>query len=295
MNHSAQTFSSFGDFYRSAYGDTIQASRSGGQIGVSQIRTRQEAGDWSDAPNPDLVIALVSHEEVCGLVDCGGGKSWASYCTGSFALIPPNCATTFMLDRPHRLLATSIPYSSLLAASGSESGLPADGDFGQLHVKVNNDKEIAQSVYRLWRVLQGQDRAAGLAADGLVLTLAAKLLGLATAKDSSGKHTQLSRWQLQRIREYVSEHLAADIKLSDLAACTGQSIYHFARSFKASTGVTPHRYVIAKRIAAAKDWLTESERSITEIAIECGFSSSQHFATAFKAELGITPSQFRQS
>jgi len=69
----------------------------------------------------------------------------------------------------------------------------------------------------------------------------------------------------------------------------------FPRAFHESTGDTPLCYVQAVQIEEAKRLLVDSGRSITEIALDCGFSDAQHFATAFHKNAGMTPSAFRRS
>jgi len=60
----------------------------------------------------------------------------------------------------------------------------------------------------------------------------------------------LDRTTLKRVSTYIEEHLAEDLALAELAAVTSLSPYHFARLFKASTGVSPHQYVIQRRMSA---------------------------------------------
>jgi methylphosphotriester-DNA--protein-cysteine methyltransferase len=70
------------------------------------------------------------------------------------------------------------------------------------------------------------------------------------------------------------------------------SPYHFARAFKQSFGVPPHRYHIERRIARAKELLSGS--SVTEVAMAVGFAETSSFSTAFRRATGFTPSEFRR-
>lgn len=100
--------------------------------------------------------------------------------------------------------------------------------------------------------------------------------------------------KLRHAIEYLHDHLGDVISLTDLAAIADLSPYHFARSFKASVGVSPHRYLTEMRLEKARLLLTTTNRAVTEIALSLGFDTSSHFATAFRSHVGVTPSAFRQ-
>jgi AraC-like DNA-binding protein len=105
----------------------------------------------------------------------------------------------------------------------------------------------------------------------------------------------LSPGAVRRVREYVEAHMSENIDLAALAAVAGLSVYHFAREFKRSTGVTPHDYLVGKRIERAQDMLARTAYSLTEIAIAAGFSDQSHLARHFRQIVGSTPREFRWS
>ena len=79
-----------------------------------------------------------------------------------------------------------------------------------------------------------------------------------------------------------------------MAAAARLSAYHFARQFKAATGLPPQRYVIAHRVERAKHLLREgTDLSLAEIAARAGFSDQSQFCQHFKRLVGVTPGQFR--
>jgi AraC family transcriptional regulator len=98
---------------------------------------------------------------------------------------------------------------------------------------------------------------------------------------------------LQRVREYVAAHLASAIRLQRLAALAGLSPFHFSRAFKASTGLSPHAYVLYCRVAEAKRLLSRTTLAVADIAERTGFSSPGQLSTRFRAATGTTPSAFR--
>ena len=83
--------------------------------------------------------------------------------------------------------------------------------------------------------------------------------------------------------------------LFELARIANLSPHPFATVFKASTGVSPHRYVIERRIDRARDLLRQDEKTISEIAYAVGLSSQSHLTANFRRTTGVTPRKFRQS
>lgn len=101
---------------------------------------------------------------------------------------------------------------------------------------------------------------------------------------------------LERVRAHVEERLAGPLSLEDLAAVAGMSLFHFCRMFREHLQVTPHRYILAQRMAHARRLLwAHRERSVLEIALACGFQSPSHFAAQFKKHTGKTPLQWQRS
>ncbi len=105
----------------------------------------------------------------------------------------------------------------------------------------------------------------------------------------------LAPWQLRRVIDYIEHHLDQALPLNDLARLVELSDFHFARMFKQSTGAAPHRYVMQRRLHRARELLTHSKLSATDIALTCGFSSASHFSNRFRAETGYSPSVFRRN
>jgi AraC-like DNA-binding protein len=100
---------------------------------------------------------------------------------------------------------------------------------------------------------------------------------------------------MRRVREHVEVHLGEGMDLAELAGVAGLSVYHFARAFKQSIGVTPHCYLVHRRIERAREMLARSELPLSEIALAAGFSDQSHLARHFRRMLGMTPGQFRWS
>ena len=100
---------------------------------------------------------------------------------------------------------------------------------------------------------------------------------------------------MRRIQEYVDAHLSEHVDLPVLAGIAGLSVFHFAREFKRTAGVTPHYYVLNKRVERAKTLLSRSDLSLSEIAFASGFSDQSHLTRRFRQIFGATPGEVRWS
>jgi AraC family transcriptional regulator len=100
--------------------------------------------------------------------------------------------------------------------------------------------------------------------------------------------------RLRRVEAFLMEHLADDIGLDDLAAIADLSAKHFARAFRQSTGLPPHRWLIERRIDRAKALLSFGDDSLADVAVTCGFADQSHFTAAFRKIVGTTPGSFRR-
>ena len=104
----------------------------------------------------------------------------------------------------------------------------------------------------------------------------------------------LSPYVLRNVCDYIDAHLAEPLTLTVLAQQAALSEYHFARMFAITMSIPPHHYVMQRRLQRAKQLLTKSQFSMTDIAYQCGFSSASHLSQRIKRDIGITPTAFRQ-
>jgi len=104
----------------------------------------------------------------------------------------------------------------------------------------------------------------------------------------------ISPSSLKRVKEYVGDHLRDPISLDDLAGLAGYSRFHFARGFRAATGLPPYAYILRARIALACNLLSDNDLPVHAIATHSGFTSHPQFASRFRQLTGISPSLFRR-
>jgi AraC family transcriptional regulator len=137
-----------------------------------------------------------------------------------------------------------------------------------------------------------------LAAESLANVLAVHLIRHASAPRPAARRTYgaLPQGKLRAVVGYIEGHLDAGLTLEQMAAAAHLSPCHFARRFKAATGLPPHQYVLARRVERAKQLLQQDrDLSLAEVAACAGFSDQSQFSHHFKRVVGVTPGQFRRS
>lgn len=148
--------------------------------------------------------------------------------------------------------------------------------------------EIARSI--------DPDPPSRLYIDQMMRSLALRLVALHQRRmERRPERGGLAPWQVRRVQEFIAAHLGEDIGLSEIAAISGLSQFHFARAFKKTVGVPPYLYQRRRRLEKARTLLADPSLSVIEVGLSVGFDSPQAFARAFRREVGCTPSAYRRS
>jgi AraC-like DNA-binding protein len=114
-------------------------------------------------------------------------------------------------------------------------------------------------------------------------------------RSPASQHGMLARWQINRVRAFIDEHLTDCIRVSDLSALARSSPSYFSAAFKRTFGISPHAYLMKRRISMAVEQMLGSEAPLSEIAMNCGFADQAHFSRQFRRTLGSTPSNWRRA
>lgn len=99
--------------------------------------------------------------------------------------------------------------------------------------------------------------------------------------------------RMRRLRDFIFENLSENLRLDQLAYVVGQTVHQMLVSFRATFGRTPWQYIIHERLRIAQRLLSATDKDITTIAFEAGFSSHSHLTRLFRQHLGCTPRAFR--
>jgi AraC family transcriptional regulator len=104
----------------------------------------------------------------------------------------------------------------------------------------------------------------------------------------------LAPWQLRLARDTINSRLEGELSWEQLAHECRLSVNHFAKAFARSTGISPHRWLMQRRVDVAKDLMLSTDTSLVEISLKCGFSDQSHFTRVFAEATGETPGRWRQ-
>ncbi len=136
-----------------------------------------------------------------------------------------------------------------------------------------------------------------LQGDDLELEHFASVLLDRFASVRDNRYLKPSNWmtekRLRRVDEIIWAGLAANILVADLARELGLSPGYFSRAFRAATGRSPQQHIIDHRLRHARTLIASTRMPLTDVAMQCGFSSHAHMSTHFRRWLGVAPSDLR--
>ncbi|WBV41565.1 helix-turn-helix domain-containing protein [Pseudoroseomonas cervicalis] len=104
----------------------------------------------------------------------------------------------------------------------------------------------------------------------------------------------LAPWQAVKVLRHIEAHLAEALSVAQLAALVGLSAGYFSRAFRASQSLSPHAFILQRRLARAQLLMLASSRGLSDIALECGFCDQPHLTRRFRHALGMSPAAWRR-
>lgn len=115
-------------------------------------------------------------------------------------------------------------------------------------------------------------------------------------RNSNNRGVVYGMWsrKLARVLGYIEENLSGPLGYDVLCQIGALSRSRFGLAFRESMGMTPHRYIVMRRVEKAKFLLIETEMPVAEVAISVGFSSQSHLSSCFRSLTGTTPSHYRR-
>ena len=211
--------------------------------------------------------------------------------TSSLQIMPAAASPRAYFREPIEMLHLYFPHDHL-----ADIASVAPGALELKDPLAKFDPDISNTCHRLARELATDCSMSQLHFDALTTSI-----GVQIVRRWSNRGTKAAAFRgglpparLRRVEEFLMTHLADDVGLDTLAAIAELSPKHFARAFRQSTGMPPHRWVIERRIDRAKAQLRTSDLGLAEIALACGFADQSHFTATFRKLAGTTPGGYRQ-
>ncbi|MEB3357062.1 MAG: AraC family transcriptional regulator [Synechococcales bacterium] len=221
------------------------------------------------------------------------------YRQGDLCITPAGIPSGYRVEGDDHYLYVQV--SSAFLQQVAEEALDLDPD----RVEVMPAFQVRNSqLEQLLRLLQTELHQGGRMGRLYVESLANALVVnlLQDHATSQSRVTQVTQYEgglggrkLLQVTRYIDNALDQDIKLADLAQLAGMSQSHFSRLFKQSMGLPPYQYLLQRRVERAKHLLKNTDQSLVEIALACGFDSHSHFSKQFRQITGTTPKIYRAS
>jgi len=184
----------------------------------------------------------------------------------------------------------------------SDAALMVSADRAYGDVELRPSRKFADARLSALVAIVHSEMAAGFPSGRLFLDSLEQAMAVALVRDHAVRHRPVQRYRgglgaarLRRIKEFVRANVEEDVSLDEMAQSVGLSTAHFARMFRASTGETPHQFVLRQRVERAKAMLRATDVRVLDVAVACGFKTQQHFAQVFRSVCGVSPTDYRQT
>jgi AraC family transcriptional regulator len=105
----------------------------------------------------------------------------------------------------------------------------------------------------------------------------------------------LAPWQVSQSKNYIERNLSNTIKIRDIAHMVGLSGSYFFQAFRCTVGITPHTYIVQRRVECAQRMILLTDRKLSDIALECGLSDQSHLTRLFRSVVGVSPGVWRRT
>jgi AraC family transcriptional regulator len=211
----------------------------------------------------------------------------------SLSLVKAGVRSDVELDGDIEILQVFLPPDCLAELSAEIIGWPTQ----PLIDGWVFDRRLEDLTMRACRASMSRHPAAYAAAEALALEVAEHLIRTYAASGptlvETPHHGGISPHRLRHLIEYIESHLNCELSLGALAGEVHLSPYHFLRAFRVATGVTPHQWLMRRRIARAKQLLAHSELPLSMIAAEVGYSSQSALTAVFSKIVGKSPARWR--
>lgn len=233
-------------------------------------------------------------------LNTGGGPIWRDNETipsqvGSVALQPFEGAL-WRFEHPVSFVQLYVPFALLRTVSESLFSRELAHDDLRMPSSLVDDKLC--SAVRSVRYGLSLIEPTNLILDSWALILSEILVRHFSSH--AGTHPRTSSGKIPArgialVVDYIEASIDRDLDLASLASVASMSIYHFARRFRETIGMSPHAYVLCRRIRRAQEMLNHGRSNLVQVSEACGFSSQAHLTAVFRRNLGVTPGEYRRA
>ncbi len=252
------------------------------------------AGDMSRPALPYIVLYqdLIGGSRVIG--DLGGGRFDVTSKKGDLTVAAPNFATAAVMETNRHLRSLVFPMAQWPQMLDEAANGDFSFDLSRIYGRMFDSTAIRSALHKLWVLSDEEGGPSRLLAQAAGCEIFAELCRLSGAPFAPSRGG-LAPWAERRCLELIQARFSENISLDEMAAEARLSAFHFARMFKESVGATPRVYLTRLRVEKACELLKTTNLSVTEIALEVGYSSNQVLARVFLKHKGMSPTDFRRA
>jgi AraC family transcriptional regulator len=264
-----------------------------GWNGVSATLFAVAGGSMEAAVLPRHSISMLVGSPLSTTATCDEHAATRLQLPGCFDLFPARSSVS-CVDRGASVFFLVGLDPALVQSSAFELGInPERINFRpQLTCR---DPRMEHLLWALKSEVEAEEPCGRLYAESVGVALACQMVRRWSSKLPKALSGGLPPRTLRRVLGFVSDRLAENISLVDIAAEAGLSPSHFALLFKRSVGVSVHHYVMRRRVERAVELLTHTTDQLGEIALQCGFANQSHMTSAVRRFLGVTPRAIRDT
>jgi AraC family transcriptional regulator len=260
--------------------------------GVALMQATRPAGEGFGRHTHDYHSITVLLSSPGSSIWCYGDGKCRSVrpAAGDVFFCPAHVSTAVRSEKAFECIVLCLSPAIFSRVTNDSGGVPL-GDAAPAIMR--KDSFIQQVVTSLADEVGREGRTEGeLFASSLAIALGVHLSReYAIGPEASKPVARLSDDELARLNQYIVRNLDSPLTLEDLASLVGRkSRFHFSRLFKESTGVTPHQYVVRRRVERARE-LLRAGGVIADVAVEVGFASQSHLNLHIRRAFGCTPGQ----
>ncbi len=276
--------------------ELLQASSTANWPGIVVTHYRAPAGAVAlpRTPHPSVVLELPPGPS--GNSPLPSGPAGPAASRGEVSLIPAGEPAPFTCRPRSRYVQVQILSPLWNGVIGNVSATPP-AEVGLRPVCRVKDALVEAILLQLLAELQSAGRGSRLYVESLGKTLVVHLARQYTVGPAASPAPPelLPAYKLNKVQAYINDNLFEKITLDDLSALAGLSTYHFARLFKATTGLAPYQYIQKLRMEQSQRLLLETDLPVIQIGLEVGIENPSHFSSFFKQYTGLTPTAYRKA
>lgn len=260
--------------------------------GVRIQRIHGTEPEFSDHVQRKHIVATVTRRPVSSEIRLDGATWFPQFLPGEILFVPAGQLWSSRRDGECECFAVEFE-DRWLGNTATERGARC----ASLRPAVADaDPLSAQMVLALAQEAGARFPSGLPSAEALAMALAVRIASryAAAVARASARRGGLAPAVLRGAVDFIEAHLDdCELTVAALAQFSDISLFHFVRSFRESMGLPPHKYILHRRVERAKVLLSRTAHSVTEIAMQVGFSTSSGFAAAFRRLTGATPAAYR--